>query len=91
MRTCKICNVEKQYVLKGVTEGRNFVYIDANGGQWHGRTCYDCFKGKLRTGYVKRNHTPKACVMCGEMFAPKRHTARMCSKKCMNKKTRQDV
>lgn len=83
MKKCKVCEIEKEHKLLKITEKGTYVYVDAEENIWHGKTCYECFKGRLRKDYSKVEQRERQCLNCGVSFIPKRITGRMCTRNCI--------
>lgn len=85
MKKCKQCGLEKQWTRAGVSNTGQYKYVDSDEMPWHGRTCYDCFKLRIKTKYTPVEAKEHTCGECGDGYATKVAHRRFCSDKCRNK------
>lgn len=84
MKQCKICQQNKEHILKGLSSNGNNIYVDAEGGRWHGKTYYSCFKNRMQSRYSPKEKQKSICARCGSEFTKNRLDTRFCSRKCIN-------
>lgn len=59
-RTCKVCNVEKEYNYLTLDAIGRAIYKDQYDGIWHGKKCYACHKNKMKVHMKKTWDNEKA-------------------------------
>ena len=82
MKTCKVCNKEKEYIYLCLNAQGRSVYKDETGAIWHGKTCAPCFAAYVKS---KSNKIPLAtlpCRHCGYQFKQKAINQFACSESC---------
>lgn len=81
-RICKKCGIEKDYSYLCLnTQGRLTYKDNESGGLWHGKTCWQCFKGYVKTTSGKEPLGDRQCA-CGAQFKQKNIRQVYCSRKC---------
>lgn len=93
MRICKKCKISQEYNYLTLNSQGKAVYKDENGGIWHGKTCYSCFKQQIKssshvglTGRKKIALKSFTCVVCGISGIKKAIKQTVCSKTCYKQK-----